>query len=183
MPVKPNFNPDFLYFITTNAVNHFPLFQPDSAKRIILDSFHFLRTSGRMELFVFVVMPNHIHIIAPFSQSYKPADAMRDFKRYTARLILREFQAKGDEKILLMLREANQHHRQEYKIWEDDYDARDVFSPEFLQQKMDYIHMNPCQLQWHLVEDPADYLWSSAGFYMADRTPIIPVDDVRELFL
>lgn len=183
MPVKPTFNPDYLYFITTNAVNHYHLFRLDSTKRIIVDSLHFLRTSGRMELFVFVVMPNHIHMIARFSQAYKPADMMRDFKRYTARLILREFQAKGNEKILMMLREANPHRRQKYKIWQDDYDARDVFSIEFLQQKMDYIHMNPSQQHWHLVDDPADYLWSSAGFYMADRMPIIPVDDVRDLFV
>jgi hypothetical protein len=45
---------------------------------------------------------------------------------------------------------------------------------------MDYIHLNPCQPQWKLVEDPVDYIWSSARFYMADLSAIIPVDDVRE---
>jgi REP element-mobilizing transposase RayT len=66
MPVKLNFNPDFLTFVTTNGVNPFHLFQHDSAKHVIVDGFHFLRTSGRMNLYVFVVMPNHIHFIARF---------------------------------------------------------------------------------------------------------------------
>ncbi len=108
---------------------------------------------------------------------------MRDFKRYTARQIIRELQSKGDEKALSVLREANSDNRQDYKVWEDNYDAREILSADFLQQKMNYIHMNPCQLQWHLVEDPVDYVWSSARFYMADRVPVIPVDDVRDLFI
>jgi len=182
MPVKPNFNPDFLYFVTTNAVSHFHLFQHDSAKRGIVDSFHFLRASGRMNLYVFVVMPNHIHFIARFSADYTLSDMMRDFKRHTARQIIRELQAKGNEKPLSLLRQANTDARQEYKVWEDNYDGRDVFSSEFLQQKMDYIHWNPCQPQWKLAENPEEYLWSSARFYIVDQPAIIPVDDVRELF-
>jgi len=50
MPIKLTFNPDFLAFVTTNAVNHFHLFQQDSIKRVIVDSFHFLRTRRRMNL-------------------------------------------------------------------------------------------------------------------------------------
>jgi hypothetical protein len=76
----------------------------------------------------------------------------------------------------------NKDLRQEYKVWEDRYDARDVFSVEFLQQKMDYIHHNPCQAHWNLVARPEDYPWSSARFYIADQPAVIPVDDVRDLF-
>lgn len=60
MPVRPNFNPDYLYFVTTTAAKHIHIFKRESLTRIILDSLHFLRTSKRMELFVFVIMPNHI---------------------------------------------------------------------------------------------------------------------------
>jgi len=182
MPVKPNFNPDFLYFVTTNAVNRFHLFQHDSAKRVIADSFHFLRTSGRMNLYVFVVMPNHIQFIARFSKDCTLVDMMRDFKRHTARQIIRELQAREKEKSLSLLRQANTDARQVYKVWEDNYDGRDVFCPEFLQQKIDYIHWNPCQVQWKLAENPEENPWSSARFYMAEQPAIIPVDDVRELF-
>ena len=63
MPVRPNFNPDYLYFVTTTAEKHVYIFKRESIIRIILDSLHFLRTSKRMELFAFVIMPNHIHLI------------------------------------------------------------------------------------------------------------------------
>ena len=136
-----------------------------------------------MKLFVFVIMPNHIHLIALFSKEHTLSDVMRDFKKFTARQVYRHFQAEGNGKVLDVLRREGEMVKQEYKVWEDGYDARDVYSWQFLQQKMDYIHHNPCQLQWKLVETPEEYLWSTAGFYFAEKPCIIPIDDVREFFI
>jgi putative transposase len=183
MPVKPNFNPDYLYFVTTNAVKHAHLFRGDVIKRILMDSLHFLRTTGRMKLFAFVIMPNHIHLIAKFSGEYSLANVMRDFKKFTARQVYGQFQVEQNIKILAFLRQEGQAVKQAYKVWGEGYDARDIFSTKFLQQKMDYIHQNPCQPQWKLVENPEDYFWSTAGFYLADKSCIIPIDDVREYLI
>ncbi|HLO15991.1 MAG TPA: transposase [Anaerolineales bacterium] len=180
MPVKPNFNPDYLYFVTTKAVKHMHLFRRDVIKRIIVDSFHYLRTEGQMKLFAFIIMPNHIHLIALFSKEHTLCDVMRDFKKFTARQIYRQFQAEENMKVLDVLKKEGESLKQKYKVWEDGYDARDVYSTDFLQQKMDYIHHNPCQPQWKLVETAEEYLWSTAGFYIAGKPCMIPVDDVRE---
>ena len=48
-------------------------------------------------------------------------------------------------------------------------------------QKMEYTHNNPVDKQWHLVDDRADYLYSSACFYDRGVKPVIEVDDVRIL--
>jgi putative transposase len=183
MPVKPNFNSDYLYFITTNAVKRAHLFNQDAIKRILVDSFHHLRITGRMYLFAFVIMPNHIHLIAKFSEEHSLSDVMRDFKKFTARQIYTQFRVENDVKILAFLREEGKLVKQVYKVWEDGYDARDVFSTKFLQQKIDYIHQNPCQPQWKLVEEAEDYLWSTTGFYLAGKPCIIPIDDIREYLL
>lgn len=183
MPVKPNFNPDYLYFVTTNAVKHTYLFKRDDIKRILIGSLHYLRTNGRMKLFAFVIMPNHLHLIAKFSERHPLSDVMRDFKKFTVRQVYSQFRAEDDIKALAFLRREGQAVKQEYKVWEDGYDARDIFSTKFLQQKMDYIHHNPCRPQWKLVENPEDYLWSTAGFYLAGKPCIISIDDVREFLL
>ena len=128
MPVKPNFNSDYFYFVTTTAVGHAHLFRRDVIKRIILDSLHHLRTTRKIKLFVFVIMPNHIHIIAQFSEEYPLSDVMRDFKKFTARQIYRHFQAEGNTKVLEVLNREGEKVKQEYKVWEDGYDARDVYS-------------------------------------------------------
>jgi REP element-mobilizing transposase RayT len=183
MPVKPIFNRDYLYFVTTTAVKHTHLFHRDVIKRIIVDSLHHLRMTREMKLFVFVIMPNHIHIIVHFCEEHPLSDVMRDFKKFTARQIYRHFQAEGSTNLLDILRREGEKVKQEYKVWEDNYDARDVFSIGFLQQKMDYIHHNPCQPQWKLAEAPELYLWSTAGFYLDGRPCIIPIDDVREFLV
>jgi putative transposase len=81
-----------------------------------------------------------------------------------------------------LLQSLNQDNRQEYKVWEDGYDARDIFSQDFLSQKMEYIHYNPCRPKWNLASIPEEYPWSSARFYVLDKPSVIPVDDVRGLF-
>jgi len=183
MPVHPNFDPDHLYFVTTAAERHVHIFKREAIIRIILDSLHFLRKNMRMELFIFVIMPNHIHFIGRFSKEHTLSDVMRDFKRHTARQIIRQLQVEEHTKELGLLQSLNQDDKQVYKVWEDGYDARDVFSQDFLAQKMEYIHYNPCRPQWNLASRPEEYPWSSARFYVLDKPAVIPVDDVRELFI
>ncbi len=164
MPVKPNFNPDYLYFITTTTTGHLHLFERNSIKRILIDSLHFIRTGHRMDFYVYVIMPNHIHFIAQFSEEHKMGDMLRDFKRHTARQIIRQLSSEQDVGLLTKLEQPTTYKEQKYQVWEEGYDARDIFSVNFLRQKMDYIHWNPCQPAWSLAKLPEEYLWSSAGF-------------------
>ena len=144
MPVKPDFDPANLYFITTKAVDHAHLFRRDVIKRIIADSFIYMRTHNWLCLYVFVIMPNHIHIIVRFLGKYTLANVMRDFKKSHAKQIVRQYQAENNTKALTFLEQAANHiPDQQYKVWEDGYDARDVFTLDFLRQKAEYIHNNP----------------------------------------
>ena len=63
--------------------------------------------------------------------------------------------------------------KQKYKVWEDGYFAENIFSPEFLTQKLDYIHNNPLQDHWRLAETPEDYPWSSARFYVRGEPALV----------
>jgi putative transposase len=182
MPVRPVFDPTYLYFTTTNAVQRVHLFRRDVIKRIIADSLNYMRVQRWINLYAFVIMPNHIHVIVRFLEGHNLSDVMREFKKYTARQIIRQYQAENNQPALMFLEQAAEHiPDQQYKVWEDGYDARDVFSPEFLKQKLEYSHNNPCQPHWELVERPEEYTWSSARYYLLDEPAIIAVDDVREL--
>jgi REP element-mobilizing transposase RayT len=178
---KPNFDPNNFYFVTTKAVDYLHIFQRDVIKRIILDTFDCFRLRKRFKLYCFVIMPNHIHFIGQCVKDDPLADVMRDFKRQTSDRILRQIKAERDVSTLKILAgKVENSEKQHHKIWEDDYNAKDVFSNDFLEQKMDYIHNNPCQQHWKLSETPEDYIWSSARFYFTEEPCIIPIDDVRE---
>lgn len=182
MAVHPTFNPDNLYFITTTAVSHAHLFRRDVIKHILADSLNYMRTQKWINLYVFVIMPNHIHIIVRFLNGRTLANVMRDFKKHTSKQIIRQYQAEENDRVLEFLTQvAAQIPDQHYKVWEDGYDARDVFSPDFLRQKAEYVHNNPCQPHWRLAERPEEYVWSSARYYLAGQPAIITVDDVNAL--
>ena len=126
-------------------------------------------------------MPNHIHMIVRLLQDRTLADVMRDHKKHVAKQIIRQYQAEGNDRALAFLEHAARDTpRQQYRVWEDDYDARNVFSPDFLRQKVEYIHNNPCQPHWRLAEQPESYAWSSARYYVLGKSAVIAVDDVRE---
>jgi REP element-mobilizing transposase RayT len=181
MPVRPTFDPANLYFITTTAVERVHLFQRDVIKRIIADSLNYMRAHQWIRLHVFVIMPNHVHFIVRFLESHALPDVMREFKKHTAKQIIRQYQAENNDRALQFLEQAASHiSDQQYKVWEDGYDARDVFSPGFLKQKTEYIHNNPCQPHWGLAERPEEYPWSSARYYLLGEPAIIAVDDISE---
>jgi putative transposase len=108
MPVKPPFDPEHLYFITTNAYRHAHLFRRDVIKRILVDSLHFMRTSGWLNLYAFVIMPNHIHLIVKFLAEHVLSDMMRDFEKFTSKQIARQFLVEEDKKLIALLAKGGQ---------------------------------------------------------------------------
>jgi hypothetical protein len=45
---------------------------------------------------------------------------------------------------------------------------------------MEYIHSNPVSKDWKLVNDRAEYKYSSACFYDKGIAPIISITDLNE---
>lgn len=179
---RPDFQPEHLYFITTKAVDHVHLFQRDLIKRLLLDLFDSFRSQKRWLLFCFVIMPNHWHVVAQFRPDDPLADVMRDLKRDSADRLIRQLKAEGNQKALdVLAAKVERPEKQHYKVWEDGYNAKDVITEDFLRQKMEYIHNNPCQPHWALSATPEGYIWSSARLYLADEPCLIPIDDVRKL--
>jgi putative transposase len=180
-PVKPSFDPANLYFITTTAVNRTHIFWPREHKQIIVESLNYMRQEGWFNLFAYVIMPNHVHLIMKFLPPRNLGNVMRDFRKFTAKQIIQQCQVESQQEMLTVIEIVGEAiKKSKHKIWEDGYDAREIFSLGFLEQKLDYIHHNPCQSQWQLADQPEDYLWSSACFYLEERPAVIEVDDLRE---
>jgi putative transposase len=181
---RPDFNPEHLYFVTTKAVDYTHLFKRDVVKRLLADTLDHMQLWRDITLYAFVIMPNHLHLIIQCPPHKPLKDCVRDYKKHVSDRLIRQYRAEDNQSALdFLASRVTRPDRQTYKVWEDGYVAKDVFSPEFLRQKVEYIHNNPCQPHWSLAAQPAEYMWSSARFYLTDRPAIIPVRDVRELML
>ncbi len=177
-------DPNHLYFTTIRAAKRKHIFRRDLVKRILIDSLNTGRILGQYMLFVFVIMPNHIHLILQCINDCTPSEVVREFKKATANLIIRQYEAEDNTRVLDFFASAVRPGRKErYAVWEHEYQAKNVFSPDFMRQKIEYIHNNPVQPHWRLVERPVDYVWSSARFYLAGERALIPLSDARELLV
>ncbi len=185
MPSTPwpvQFDPNQLYFISTCAVKHAHVFRRDDMKRILVDSLNMGRILGQYDLFAFVIMPNHIHFIIQCKNDRTLGDVVGSFKRTTSGLILRQYEAEEEQKMLAFFSAAvKEGRKEEHAVWENEYWPENIYSSRFLYQKMEYIHNNPTQPHWQLVDRPEQYPWSSARFYLLDKRALIPLSDAREV--
>ncbi len=102
-----------------------------------------------------------------------------NFGSFTAHAILHQLRKDNEKALIEYFHTQRRDRRHQHSIWQD-IQAKNIFAREFLIQKIDYIHQNPVDKEWNLVEDRANYQYSSACFYDKDIQPIIAIDDVRD---
>jgi len=147
-----------LYFFTASILNWISVLDDDERKRIIIDSFDFLGKNKLARTSAFVIMPNHIHII------WQPLDDMLQLKfmKFTAQQI--KFHLEKNNPAMLASLHVCKRDRK-FQIWQRDPLAIELYSREVTEQKLDYIHNNPCQGKWLLCSNPEEYEFSSIRFY------------------
>jgi putative transposase len=147
-------------------------------KMIIVNSLKFLVTDKRIILYGYVIMPNHIHLLREICEEHKLINVQRDFLKFTAQQI--KFDMKDNNDPFLNKLKVKEPDRK-YQFWQKKGLSVMLFKPETIRQKLDYIHKNPLQKKWQMVDDPKDYQFSSAAFYSGepDEFNVLTNIDVR----
>ena len=145
--VKHYFETGHFYHITTRTEGGVFAFSSDDAKRIVVNTLAFYRQRGRWHVHGFVVMANHVHVVA--SKTRVGLDSVvRDFKKFL------HHELHGSE---------GEH------LWERRFDDNAIRHVVEMRDVVQYIHNNPVRIG--LVQRVEDYFWSSARNY-AGLTPV-----------
>ncbi len=67
------------------------------------------------------------------------------------------------------LSEREKKKGQLHKVFKDSFDAKPIYTRQYLLQKIQYIHLNLVRGKWKLVEDWREYEYSSASFYELNK--------------
>lgn len=154
-----------MYFFTATAKDWKNLFEDDEIKIILLQSMEWLVTNKKVQIHAFVIMPNHVHILwTHLDETY---DIGASFKSFIASMI-RKYLVKHN-KLKLNLYISTQNDR-EYQFWKRRSKTIEMQNRIIAVQKVDYIHKNPLQEKWKLAALPEDYQYSSASFYLQDKS-------------
>lgn len=75
---------DELYFWTATINGWQKLLEKDSFKDLIISSLKYLSNKGKIDVFAFVIMPNHIHLIWRINELNGKETPQGSFLKYTA---------------------------------------------------------------------------------------------------
>jgi REP element-mobilizing transposase RayT len=156
-----------LYFLTFQVVDWVDIFTRQVYRDIVIDSFKYAIENKGFQLFAYVIMSNHIHLIAN-SEIGRLSSTIGDIKKFTCKRIIDTIQSISESRSEWMLNrfefKAAQHKRNKgYQVWTHENHAIYLYSPEFIAEKLEYIHQNPVRAG--IVINPEDYLYSSARNY------------------
>jgi putative transposase len=159
------------YFLTCSVVNWLPVFGNPALAGIVLDSLRFLQAHDRLLLHGYVLMENHLHLVA--SSPDLPKE-LGDFKSFTARQCIDWLAAHDRQWALRQLRFHKAPHKaaQTHQFWQEGSHPQLIQGEAMLHQKLDYIHYNPVKRGY--VDDPGCWRYSSWRNYHGGEA-VLPI--------
>lgn len=151
-----------IYFFTATITKWRPLLEPYKYKLIILDSLRYLVKTGKIALYGFVIMPNHIHLVWELLESNGKELPHASFMKYTSHMIQKDLRIHDPDFLEQFKVDMETRH---YHFWQRDSLPINLYTPAVVYQKLTYVHNNPLQEKWSLAKTPEDYPFSSAKFY------------------
>ena len=166
--------PDAAYFLTMTAVEWIDAFMRKEHKMILSDSLNYCILNKGLEIFSYVIMSSHLHMIAQAKYG-NLNDVVRDFKKYSAFRIIQSISSEQESRkdwMIPLLKAGGQKQKIKSKsqLWQYNNHAVEVYSPGFTLSKIKYIHNNPVEAG--LVDRPEDFLFSSAKDYAGEKSPV-----------
>lgn len=116
-----------------------------------------------LQIYGWVIMSNHLHMICNCRDGFDLSDTLRDFKKYTSTAIVNAIENNAGESrkdwLLWLLRQNG-----EIQFWQPGNHPEEIRSADFFRQKLNYIHQNPVRAG--IVVKEEEYRYSSAtDFY------------------
>ncbi|RJE73943.1 transposase [Reichenbachiella sp. MSK19-1] len=157
-----------IYFLTLTVVDWVDVFTRKEHRLKIVESLSYCQSHKGLILYAWVVMSNHLHLIASAKEGYILSDIIRDFKKFTAKAIIAGVSTEPESRrdwMLYRFEFAGKFLKRikKYKFWRDGNHAIVLDTNHLMEQKLHYIHHNPVEAL--IVSEPEHYIFSSARQY------------------
>ncbi len=128
-------------FVTTKTLNNYPFFSNSTNAEILVSGLLFGQRNNWFDLFAFVIMPDHLHLII-IPRGKNVSQIMHSIKSFSSK-------------------EINKSSHHEGSLWQSSFRDLTLWSEDVVIEKIRYIHNNP--VRKGLVSDPENYQYSSAN--------------------
>jgi putative transposase len=168
-----------IYFWTATINKWQRLLTDDRYKDVVINSLEHLSNAGKIDVFAFVIMPNHTHLIWRINEPNGKESSQGSFLKFTAHEFKKMLRKESPERLSMYEVDAS---NKLYEFWQRDPLAVHLFTQKVAYQKLDYIHNNPLAEHWKLATNPCDYKYSSASYYEVNEKHFSFLKDLREEF-
>ena len=143
-----------------------PIFTNKESVSIVIDSLKYLQQNRNLKIYAYVILENHLHLIA---QSDDIAKDIARFKSFTARKIIELLKSKNVKTILDQLQFYKKAHKidREFQLWQEGIKPKLIQGEQMMRDRIDYIHNNPVKRGY--VDEPHHWRYSSARDYLGIR--------------
>jgi REP element-mobilizing transposase RayT len=148
--------------------------------------FDHLKAKGHFIL-GYVIMPNHLHALLGFSNTEGVSinSMVGEGKRFISYGIVKKLKEKNEQELITNLsKQVNDTDKKRgklHEVFEPSFNWKECRSNRFIDQKLDYIHANPCRGVWDLVKEEKEYRHSSAKYYETGEQGAYVVMNYAEL--
>ncbi|RZK56500.1 MAG: transposase [Pedobacter sp.] len=125
------------YFWTCTIKDWKHLLEEDIYKKLIINSLKTLVEKDLIEIYGFVIMPNHIHLILKLLKPNGKEKPSASFLKETAHLLKKDLLLNNPNVLRdFLVSEIDRN----YRVWQRDALAVELFNESVLEQKLTYIH-------------------------------------------
>ena len=142
------------HFVTFCCYHRRPLLTTDDSRRIFESALERVRRSFNLQVYGYVIMPEHVHLLLSEPQRDTLAEALKSLKQGASRRLIGSLPLKPKDGLS---GDVAKHFWQKRYY---DFNIRDY--AQFV-EKLRYLHRNPVKAG--LCERPEDWEWSSFRHY------------------
>jgi putative transposase len=123
-------NKEGVYFITFATVGWIDVFTRKHYRDLLLENLRYCQQHKGLVIYAWCIMSNHVHLVVA-AKECNLSDILREFKSYTAKLLITVLQQPGESRKEWMLPlfraagEANSNNTN-YQFWQQDNHYKEV---------------------------------------------------------
>jgi len=173
-----------IYFVTFTCFKWIHLIDLTNTYDQVHKFFEILNKNGH-ELLGYTIMPNHVHFLLYFRKQKQSLNTIiGNGKRFIGYEIIKRLNTQKQHSLLAILSEAvdpsQRRRNKQHELWQGTFDVKECRTEAFILQKLNYMHLNPCNERWRLAQRPSDYQHSSAAFYQIGKLGNVPTRDYQD---
>ncbi len=154
-----------IQFVTFSCYKRRRYLKTERAKRIVIGSLGARLAKHNGSCLGYVIMPDHVHVMVWFPQTGQLKDFLnhwKDLSSHNLKQLFREHYPSYWSRV-----------NDEDPIWQPRYYSFNIWNRSKVEQKLDYMHLNPVRAG--LCEHSIEYPYSSARWYHSRRFAYLPI--------